>query len=364
MAAAVARGGRSSSSSGLLVAGGRSSLGSARHPRPSARRRSSSALLVAGVGCVLAVVALLARGASDKLQSQLRDIEIERRLRGRSDMEQELRGGGGRGQAARDARAGGPGGGRGPACRRGGARPAIVQLEAQLKGLIGARARATLPKLRDTAALDIEQKTRALEQLGPIAKEPRARERLEVEVRDPERRSSAPATTRPTHAPGSRQTRWMPSRWPRHAERLAGWRSSWQHSSAAQRVYDATLKAIERAEQATMKYGDPLPRAADGPRRRPRSPRAATGACRVDDKTLDIDVFAPERGDWVDVTTLSQGTLDIVYLAARIGLVRLVTGDRRPPLVFDDPFVTLDDERARAPSSCCAASRTTSRSST
>ncbi|HEY7132726.1 MAG TPA: hypothetical protein VH440_10770, partial [Candidatus Limnocylindrales bacterium] len=25
--------------------------------------------------------------------------------------------------------------------------------------------------------------------------------------------------------------------------------------------------------------------------------------------------------------------------------VRLVTGDHQPPLVFDDPFVTLDDER-------------------
>jgi ABC-type Mn2+/Zn2+ transport system ATPase subunit len=48
----------------------------------------------------------------------------------------------------------------------------------------------------------------------------------------------------------------------------------------------------------------------------------------------------------VDVSTLSQGTLDTVYLAARIGLVRLVTGDRRPPLVLDDPFVTLDDARA------------------
>ncbi|HEV7809875.1 MAG TPA: hypothetical protein VGO64_04685, partial [Candidatus Limnocylindrales bacterium] len=24
----------------------------------------------------------------------------------------------------------------------------------------------------------------------------------------------------------------------------------------------------------------------------------------------------------------------------------LVTGDRRPPLIFDDPFVTLDDSRA------------------
>ena len=69
---------------------------------------------------------------------------------------------------------------------------------------------------------------------------------------------------------------------------------------------------------------------------------------RVDDKTLDIEVHTPtlERGEWVPVSSLSQGTLDLVYLTARLGLVRLVTGDRRPPLVFDDPFVTLDDERA------------------
>ena len=67
---------------------------------------------------------------------------------------------------------------------------------------------------------------------------------------------------------------------------------------------------------------------------------------QVDDENLGLRVYAPERGDWVDVTTLSQGTLDTVYLAARIGLVRLVTGDRRPPLVLDDPFVTLDDDRA------------------
>jgi uncharacterized protein YhaN len=68
---------------------------------------------------------------------------------------------------------------------------------------------------------------------------------------------------------------------------------------------------------------------------------------KVDDRNLDIEVFAPEKGDWVDVRRLSQGTLDLVFLAARLGLVRLVTGDRRPPLVFDDPFVTLDDDRAR-----------------
>lgn len=67
---------------------------------------------------------------------------------------------------------------------------------------------------------------------------------------------------------------------------------------------------------------------------------------RVDDTNLGIEVWAPERDGWVAVSDLSQGTLDSVYLAARLGLVRLVTGDRRPPLILDDPFVTLDDRRA------------------
>jgi uncharacterized protein YhaN len=67
---------------------------------------------------------------------------------------------------------------------------------------------------------------------------------------------------------------------------------------------------------------------------------------KVDDRTLDIAVFAPEKGGWVDARELSQGTLDQVYLVARLGLVRLVTADRRPPLIFDDPFVTFDDTRA------------------
>jgi uncharacterized protein YhaN len=130
-----------------------------------------------------------------------------------------------------------------------------------------------------------------------------------------------------------------------HAERLAQWREELAALQRRARVYAATLEAIERAEQATMKTATrfletrmvtDLERVTGGRYRR----------VRVDDKTLDIEVFAPEKGDWVDVTALSQGTLDLTYLAARLGLVRLVTGDRRPPLVFDDPFVTLDDARA------------------
>ena len=136
--------------------------------------------------CVLAAVALWLR-RSDRLQQQLRDIDIDRRLRGRSDMEQELR------EAEADVA---------KQLETLGLEdvPAaedllaeeeahvqqIGQLEAQLKGLVGYEPVGSLPKARDAAALEIEQKTHALEALGPIAKEPRARERLEVEVRDQE----------------------------------------------------------------------------------------------------------------------------------------------------------------------------------
>lgn len=68
---------------------------------------------------------------------------------------------------------------------------------------------------------------------------------------------------------------------------------------------------------------------------------------RVDENALTFSVWSMERSDWVDVRDLSQGTLDQFYLAARLGLVRQVTRDRRPPMIFDDPFLTFDDERAR-----------------
>ena len=54
--------------------------------------------------------------------------------------------------------------------------------------------------------------------------------------------------------------------------------------------------------------------------------------------------MAPEKGDWVDVRELSDGTLGQIYLAARLGLIRYATGDRRPPL---DPRRSVRDLRRR-----------------
>lgn len=299
----------------------------------------------AGIGLVLALVAWwIRRGA--RMQQQLRDVEIDRRLRGRSEMEAELR----QAEIDHEGQLGSLGlddlaSAEDLLAREEAHVARMDQLGAQLEGLVGKEPRETLPALRDAAALEIEQKTSALEALGPIAKEPRARERLEVEVRDQEgaleRARDDEANARARVEANTVDAEVVAA----EAERLATWREQLAALQRRQRVLDTTLRAIDRAEVATMKTAT---RYLEG--HMVRDVAAVTGGryrrVRVDDKTLDIDVHAPERGDWVPVSSLSQGTLDLVYLTARLGLVRLVTGDRRPPLVFDDPFVTLDDTRA------------------
>jgi DNA repair exonuclease SbcCD ATPase subunit len=307
------------------------------------------AFLLVLFGLGLALVGRRQRVRAQKVRQtkDLREQEIERRLRGRSMLEQEL-------QMeevtltnllasldlpdlpaveklveAEEAHIG-----------------SILRLRAQLEGLVGREPTDTLPELRDKAALDIEQKSGALEELGPIAREPRARERLDVEVADADRAMSLARDAEAQARARVDQNAVDAEEVAGHAERAATWSEQLAALQRRARVYDATLKALDAAERATMRTATrylerrmvvDLERVTGGRYRR----------VKVDDENLSLRVYAPERGDWVDVTSLSQGTLDTIYLAARIGLVRLVTGDRRPPLVLDDPFVTLDDERAK-----------------
>lgn len=304
-------------------------------------------LVLFGVGLALIGRRQRIRAMDLRKTKDLRAQEIERRLRGRSMLEQEL-------QmeevtlhnllaalelpdlaaveklvAAEEAHM-----------------TSILRLRGQLEGLVGREPTETLPELRDKAALDIEQKTGALEALGPIAHEARARERLEVAVADADRVLGMARDTEAQARARVEQNAVDAEEVAGHAERAAVWTEQLATLQRRARVYDTTLKALDAAERATIRTATrylerrmvvDLERVTAGRYRR----------VQVDDENLSLRVYAPERGDWVDVSSLSQGTLDTVYLAARIGLVRLVTGDRRPPLVLDDPFVTLDDQRGR-----------------
>ena len=301
--------------------------------------------IVAGIGLVLAIVGWWLRRGQPADQS-LRDVEVARRLRGRSEIEQELR----EAQAEHD-----------DILQRLGLTEfeeaeerlrleeahvaEIDQQRAHLSGLIGDEKIEALPARRDNAALEIEQKTNALEALGPIAKEPRARERLEVEVVDAERQVERGRDDEANARARVEQNPVDAEEVAALAERLAMHREALSALRRRERVYERTQLELNTAEQATMELATrylerrmvpDLERITGGRYRR----------VRIDDSNLGMEIYAPERGDWVPVTDLSQGTLDVVYLAARIGLVRLVTGDRRPPILLDDPFVTLDDSRA------------------
>jgi DNA repair exonuclease SbcCD ATPase subunit len=265
---------------------------------------------------------------------ELREAEISRRLRGRSELDAELR------QCEADIAA--------VDALMAAEREhiaAIGRLRAQLEGLVGREQIETLAGARDASALEIEQKTAALEALGPIAKEPRARERLEVELRDVEasleRARDEEAGARARLDANTVDAEQVAG----EAERLAAWREDLEALRRRERVYGLALAAIVAAETATMRSAtrfletrmrDDLPRLTGGRYRR----------VEIDDRSLDIRVFAPERGDLVGAAELSEGTFDQVLLAARLGLVRFVLRDRRPPLLLDDPFVTFDDARA------------------
>jgi DNA repair exonuclease SbcCD ATPase subunit len=308
--------------------------------------------IVAGVGGAVALVGLamylIAQRdrRADRATRQMRDEEVSRRLRGKSDLEQELKLAKVEHEEvlAKLELPGTP-----EAEERLAAETAHVAKidngRARLSGLIGDEHPDTLPSHRDVAAADIERTNAALDALGPIAKEPHARERLEVEVRDAEgvagrtRDDEAAARARVDQNPvDAEDVAGL-------AERLATWRADLEALRRRERILSRTLAELDAAEQSTMARATRFLE-----RRMVKDVARVTGGryedVRMDDAGLGFEVRSAERGDWVAVTDLSRGTLDAVYLAARLGLVRLVTGDRRPPLILDDPLVTLDDARA------------------
>jgi len=64
---------------------------------------------------------------------------------------------------------------------------------------------------------------------------------------------------------------------------------------------------------------------------------------------LQVTASVPKAGGEVEPgEALSEGTIDQIYLAARLALLDMIYAQAGPPLVLDDPFAAFDDERAAA----------------
>jgi hypothetical protein len=222
----------------------------------------------------------------------------------------------------------------------------LAQIEGELRGLgFEERNLRRLVEARDQTANEAEQAAHALAAMGGLANDPaRARADLERQVS-----SVAPARDAARSEADQTQGRVDANLVDAElvaglAERLAAARDRYSELERRVRVYEGTLAAIEAAETATLKtaaryleerMGPAIASVTDG----------RYDEVEVDESSLAFRVRVPESGELVDVDQLSQGTSDQLFLAARLGLVRLVTLDRRPPLILDDPFVTFDAAR-------------------
>ncbi len=324
-------------------------------------------LLAAALGVAFVAWRLRSRSSRVRLQNEIVETEISRRLRGRSDLEEELRAA----ERERDQQLATLGMADLAAADRllsaeTEHAAAIDRLRAEYRGLLGEaiRSEATpdeasagetpsgddepdVGQLRDRMAAVADEARHALAGMGPMGKDPdEYRHRAETHLRatrgERERAGNAEAAAQARLDGNATDAEEVAA----SAERLDEARASLATRERRLRVYEMALDALDSAEQSTMKKAA---RFLEG--RMGADISAITGGrysrVEVDENELTFRVHSAEAGDWVDVSALSQGTIDQIYLAARLGLVRQVTQDRRPPLIFDDPFVTFDDERAR-----------------
>jgi DNA repair exonuclease SbcCD ATPase subunit len=67
---------------------------------------------------------------------------------------------------------------------------------------------------------------------------------------------------------------------------------------------------------------------------------------RFDKSNLRFEVWSDEKGGWLDPEkSLSSGTIDQIYLAARLALADLISEEKNSILILDDPFGNYDENR-------------------
>jgi uncharacterized protein YhaN len=134
----------------------------------------------------------------------------------------------------------------------------------------------------------------------------------------------------------------------RAEEELAALRGELERLERRRRALRVALEVLGEAKAAVEvparqaveeKTGQFLARLTGGRYTRVRVPQGADA--------LRLEVWSEEAGGWLppEEPHLSRGTVDLVFLAARVALVDVLASSLRPPLLLDDPFVTFDRPR-------------------
>jgi energy-coupling factor transporter ATP-binding protein EcfA2 len=277
---------------------------------------------------------------------QLADVQIDRRLRGRSQLENELKEAEGdfsqqlMGISQPDLATA-----QAELAQEEAHVARIDELTARLEGLVGRDAPETFPTSRDSALTAAANRSGDLAKLPEEARADGAQPRLETEVSAAEAGLESARQAAATARAAVEANPVDSDQATGEAERLAVWQGQLARLQRRARIHEAALKGIERAEAATTalttRYVERRVNATIDRMTGGRYRRVA-----IDDGSMAVRVFSADRNDWVPIEAVSDGTAEQVLLAARIGLLGYVTGGQLPPLLLDDPFAAYDDARA------------------
>jgi uncharacterized protein YhaN len=310
---------------------------------------AAAALAAVGAFALWRSVGLRRRLNDIRIQNELRESEIARRLAGRTDLAERVR------QAEQERAAALTSLGIADLATAEKTLAAetehtsqIGSRKAEYRGLLGDDPSGEdVGMLRDQAAAEADESRHALAGMGDLGREPDkhvAAFHLAIQRLTPAREAALQAEANADARVGANEV--DAEKVAADAESLETAEESLAGAERRLRIYEDVLATLNGAERATMKKA-----ARFLEQRMARDIERITGGryrrLRVDEATLTFTVYSPETGDWLDVRHLSQGTLDQLYLCARLGIVRQVTQPANPPLIFDDPFITFDDERAR-----------------
>lgn len=219
---------------------------------------------------------------------------------------------------------------------------------AGLKALLGGRTVEEVEQARRQASLDSAACDEKLRELKPFRLEP---ERLAVLVRDLDSLAAEVAELRKERDGLSfhlMRTATDPEEATRIEEELAWLWDAEQETRRRLRVYTIALDAMRQTAETLLSSAVPALSDSVG-----RTFATLTGGrydtVEVREGDLALSVFSPEKGGMVPaedlLSSLSKGTASQLYLAARLELVELLSGERKPPLIFDDSFSYFDDRR-------------------
>jgi len=218
-------------------------------------------------------------------------------------------------------------------------------LQAQLKGMLRGKTIEDFQRQKQEIARDLAvEESKLTDDLKATGLSQEAYIELEKKVRGLEARQTEYEQQRRRCEIIIEQARFNIEDQIRLEEELKGLQETLRHEEKKVKVYGSAREFISKARTEILSSaGEALEKEVQ--RYLAIFTNGKYKRVKVNKEALEFWVYSDEKRDWAKPEELSGGAIDEFYLAFRVALVKMIFGDKKPPLILDDPFVNFDSVR-------------------